>query len=114
MIYDLFNPAPDTLIQQVRPMTANIMTDLSLVNGLSYIPEFISRQDHDYLWSTIYEQPWLNDLKRRVQHYGWKYDYKTRAIDYSMFLGELPDWAKSVAQRLYNEGLIPYKEYQHM
>ena len=38
---------------------------------------------------------WLNDLSRRVQHYGWRYDYKARAITPDMHIGELPDWLSS-------------------
>jgi hypothetical protein len=47
------------------------------------------------------------DLKRRVQHYGWRYDYKARRIDLSMRLGELPPWATRLALRLVRDGLVP-------
>ena len=46
---------------------------------------------------------WLNDLSRRVQHYGWRYDYKARVITPDMHIGELPDWLRQLAQRLYDE-----------
>lgn len=46
---------------------------------------------------------WRNDLSRRVQHYGWRYDYKARLITPDMYLGRLPDWLQALADRLYQE-----------
>jgi alkylated DNA repair dioxygenase AlkB len=37
----------------------------------------------------------------------WKYDYKARSIDYTMFLGELPKWVKPFAERLFQSGYLP-------
>lgn len=39
-----------------------------------------------------------------VQHYGFRYDYKVRRIDYSMRLGNLPDWLTPLSIRLFEEG----------
>lgn len=49
---------------------------------------------------------WSNDLQRRVQHYGYKYDYKKRLIDQSSYLGPLPDWLGALSQRLYTEKIF--------
>lgn len=76
------------------------------VRGLKYVPEFLTKEEHAALWLEINRESWLGDLKRRVQHYGWKYDYRSRAIDYSMFLGALPPWALKLAHRLKNENYI--------
>ena len=46
---------------------------------------------------------WRDDLSRRVQHYGWRYDYKARAITPDMHIGALPDWLAILAQKLYDE-----------
>ena len=46
---------------------------------------------------------WRNDLSRRVQHYGWRYDYKARAITPDMHIGALPEWLKKLARKLYDE-----------
>lgn len=48
------------------------------IEGLTYIPNYITK---DELWSVIYQQSWLTDIKRRTQHYGYKYDYKARKTD---------------------------------
>lgn len=48
-------------------------------------------------------EEWRNDLARRVQHYGWRYDYKARLITPDLYLGRLPEWLQSLADRLYQE-----------
>lgn len=78
--------------------------DLSLVNGLMYVPRYISATEASLLWEHVDQNPWLRDLKRRVQHYGYKYDYKARRVDYSMRLGELPSWGRVLASKLTNDG----------
>lgn len=72
--------------------------------GLRYIPDFITPAEEEALINTIDQQPWLSDLKRRVQHYGWKYDYTARRVDESMQLGKLPDWLVDYCQRLSDGG----------
>ena len=57
-------------------------------------------------WLCIDAAEWSTELQRRVQHYGWRYDYKQRQIDESMRLGELPEWARALGRRLVNEGLM--------
>ena len=42
--------------------------------------ERITADEERDLISQIEQLPWLNDLTRQVQHYGWKYDYKTRQV----------------------------------
>jgi len=78
----------------------------SMVSGLRYVRDFISQVQHDQLLSQIDLNSWLSDLKRRVQHYGYKYDYKSRNVDPSMRIGPLPVWAEQVAEQLYNRGFV--------
>jgi len=107
MQHDLFNSSIISTADLFEAsLTENIKNDLLRINDLNYVPCFISKPEQDALWSAINQQPWLGDIKRRVQHYGWKYDYKARNIDYSMYLGELPDWAKNIAKRLHKDGYI--------
>lgn len=76
------------------------------ISGLQYIPDFISPKQEADLLAHIQQSPWLGDLRRRVQHYGYKYDYKSRTIDHSMHLGELPPWTLDLAQALLNQKLF--------
>lgn len=63
-----------------------------MISGLTYIPNFISPQKQEELISSIDSATWLTDLKRRTQHYGYKYDYTKKSINVSMRLGLLPSW----------------------
>lgn len=78
-----------------------------LVPDLIYIPDYLSQAEQVSLVATIDAQPWLDDLKRRVQHYGYRYDYKSRGIDRDMYLGPLPEWAGALAERLHAQGHAP-------
>jgi len=106
MAYDLFNPAPDNIINLLNYPTSKVVNDIAAIHGLTYIPNFITKETERTLINSINSESWLTDIKRRVQHYGYKYDYKARSIDYSMFLGELPIWSQSIAHRLYAENFI--------
>ena len=70
------------------------------ISGLSYVPDFVTAREEHTLIEAIDRQPWLGDLKRRVQHYGYKYDYKARTVTKDTYLGPLPDWIKQIAQKL--------------
>ena len=76
------------------------------IEGLSYRPEFIAVEEEDALLEAIDKSPWLTDLKRRVQHYGYKYDYKTRAVTNDAYLGKLPHWIEPIAKRLHTQGIF--------
>jgi alkylated DNA repair dioxygenase AlkB len=74
--------------------------------GLTYIDEFLTASEQEAVLSEVNNQPWLNDLKRAVQHYGYKYDYRSRRIDESMKVGPLPDFALRISEKLMDCGLI--------
>lgn len=62
------------------------------IQGLTYTSNYITTEQEQFLISQIDKQPWLSDLKRRVQHYGYKYDYKARKITPDLKIGEVPNW----------------------
>ncbi|MEO0565910.1 MAG: alpha-ketoglutarate-dependent dioxygenase AlkB, partial [Chloroflexota bacterium] len=68
-----------------------------------YLTEYAATE----LLSAIDASPWRADLSRRVQHYGYVYDYRRRTVDPSMYLGALPGPLAALAERLYNEGVFP-------
>ena len=76
------------------------------IPGLMYKREFITEGEEAALLACIDGAEWSTELQRRVQHYGWRYDYKQRQIDESMHLGELPKWAQELARKLVNEGFM--------
>jgi alkylated DNA repair dioxygenase AlkB len=64
------------------------------IKGLTYTKDYITLEQEQFLISQIDKQPWLSDLKRRVQHYGYKYDYKARKITPDLKIGQVPQWLK--------------------
>lgn len=105
-MYDLFNPPPDESASQLESETKLIVNNISKVPGLIYVSNFIDTKEVKSFIDLINAQTWLSDIKRRVQHYGYKYDYKARNIDYSMFIGRLPNWMILLANRLYEKKYI--------
>ena len=78
------------------------------VNGLIVLENYVSLEEHAQILRSIDNEIWLNDLKRRVQHYGFKYNYKSRSIDHGMYIGALPTWSQQLCNRLVNDKLINY------
>ena len=78
------------------------------INGLKVYFDFISKEEESTLLSKIDTNEWLTDLKRRVQHFGYKYDYKARRIDESYFIGEIPTWMKFLSDRLQQQKIIDF------
>jgi len=76
------------------------------VSGMHYLSSFLTPDEEAEFIRRIDENEgaWLTDLSRRVQHYGWRYDYSERAITADMRIGPLPDWLQVLAQRLYETG----------
>jgi alkylated DNA repair dioxygenase AlkB len=77
------------------------------VPGLRYVPAYVPPEQERELLAAIDGALWLRDLKRRVQHHGYRYDYRARKVDRSDYLGPLPRWAQSLAERLLAEGFMP-------
>lgn len=77
----------------------------SEIPGLSVRDEWITPDEERALIASIDASEWRADLQRRVQHYGWRYDYKARSVDESMRLGPLPEWAEALAARIEREGI---------
>ncbi len=71
-----------------------------LVDGLTLVDTFISEDEELELIQNIDKQSWLTDLKRRVQHYGYKYDYKARKLTEDFKVGDIPDFIKPISKRL--------------
>lgn len=77
-----------------------------------YLPNFIDEAEERLLLREIDSQPWLGDLKRRVQHYGYRYDYKARRVTQDSYIGPLPGWLNSMVIRLFNDGTFVVKPDQ--
>ena len=88
-----------------RPQpSANNKEAINAIEGFKYIEDYISESQHDWLLDQIDKRQWLEDLRRRVQHYGFKYDYKARKVNRDMRIGQLPKWLQKLGQKLYEDG----------
>ena len=82
----------------------NQIPDVLRNAGVVYEPGFMNTAECDSLLGLIDGRPWMNDLKRRVQHYGWRYDYSARFVTENMRSEPLPYGIKDVAERLRSRG----------
>ena len=66
--------------------------------GAVIVPDFVTPAEEARILQRIGEAPWLAELSRRVQHYGWRYDYRgaSRPVPAAPF----PRWAAVMADRL--------------
>ena len=70
------------------------------IAGLIIVRGFVSAEEASELCRHIDGQPWRDDLRRRVQHYGYRYDYAARTVGRESYLGPLPDWLLPMARTL--------------
>jgi alkylated DNA repair dioxygenase AlkB len=77
------------------------------VAGLDHVAAYLNGPDQDELLAVIDGMPWQTDLARRVQHYGYRYDYARRRVQADAYLGPLPDWADRLADQLRADGHAP-------
>ena len=80
---------------------------MRMIPGLAYIPDYITEAQQAYVIEEIDKHPWSTELKRRVQHYGYKYDYTYKNINESMKVEGLTPWMLFYASKLTNFFSIP-------
>lgn len=73
-----------------------------IIPGLKLIEDFISLEEEMELVTNIdlYPEKWLDDLKRRVQHYGFRYNYTSKSLSLEDKLGPMPDWLVKISQKV--------------
>ena len=104
---DLFRRCLATEVGRVPDLPAKFLTSgVAEIPGLIYRMGFIGEDEEADLVAWVDQAEWSLEIKRRVQHFGWRYDYERRKIDASMQVRQLPEWAKRLGQRLVDEGLM--------
>ncbi|MEQ1843714.1 MAG: alpha-ketoglutarate-dependent dioxygenase AlkB, partial [Verrucomicrobiales bacterium] len=83
-----------------------VETTLTAIPGLRLCRAFLTNAQMARLLAAVDREAWRSDLSRRVQHYGYRYDYKKRTVDREDYLGPLPDWMAPLAQRIADEGFM--------
>jgi len=78
----------------------------SRIRGLTYLRDFITSDEEKKIASLIDAKEWSGELSRRVQHYGYKYDYKVRNVNEAISVESLPKWLQSLGKRLVRDGFF--------
>ena len=83
---------------------------LRFVPGLTVIEDFILPGEETRLIEWVNKQRWRDDLGRRVQHYGFRYDYKTRKVVNDV--DDIPTELDFLLDRLVVTGLMAQRPTQ--
>lgn len=96
------------------PPLFNLGDEVESVPGLRYVPGWLDSGSCDTLLSRVDEATWSTGLKRRVQHYGHRYDYGRRNLDAAAeaTAPPVPAWAGELAARLVAEGFMAHQATQ--
>ncbi|MFI0968117.1 alpha-ketoglutarate-dependent dioxygenase AlkB [Streptomyces sp. NPDC021080] len=86
------------------------------VPGLRYIADWLDPDACREMLARIEAGAWSTELRRRVQHYGHRYDYGRRAVTgdsrTAATAPPLPPWALQEAVRLAREGVMAQRADQ--
>lgn len=84
----------------------NVNHDIEVISGLTYIPDYITVDEQKDLVDKIDQQEWSIRTQRRIQCFGYKYDFKDGSFISSTYLGNLPDWIQPLVNRIASDGLM--------
>ncbi len=80
-----------------------VNSDPVLPAGAVFRGDFLEHSEAHHLVDSLDQEPWITDLKRRVQHYGYRYDYQARRVNFEDRIGDLPSWCQDLASRVGTE-----------
>lgn len=77
---------------------------LPAIAGLRYVPSYLTPDTQVRLIAAVDAHTWQTSVNRGVQIYGYRYTHRTRE---AFRVGDLPVWARELAERLRHDGLSP-------
>eukprot|EP00878_Enallax_costatus_P028091 GHUV01030299.1.p1 GENE.GHUV01030299.1~~GHUV01030299.1.p1 ORF type:complete len:246 (+),score=19.36 GHUV01030299.1:54-791(+) len=86
--------------QAVQHLPVAVSSQQAGIPGLQIHTDFVTPIEEAALLKHIDQQPWTHLAKRRVQHYGYKFEYSQRGVDPKQRLGPLPEWVQPLQRRL--------------
>ncbi|WP_231471365.1 alpha-ketoglutarate-dependent dioxygenase AlkB [Thioalkalivibrio sp. HK1] len=98
----LFKEPPDDSALTVPTEQINALRQLDI----AYQDGFIGDDEERDLILAVDDEDWMGDLRRRVQHYGFRYDYAKRRIGLDDRIGDLPGWVVPLAERLCHDDYL--------
>lgn len=75
-----------------------------MIEGLTIIEDYITDEEETQLIENINQQNWSNILKRRVQHYGYAYNYLSKNVGDP--IDQIPNWTNFLMDRMLNDKII--------
>ena len=99
-------PSLNQQFSQPQPPPSNTEA-IDKIRGFRYIPNYITEFQHDWLLDKINKQQWHSFAKRRVQHYGPKYNYKTGKLNHDTRMSDLPEWLNRLSHKLHKDEYTP-------
>ena len=78
-------------------------------HGATLVPDIVTKAEEERILLRISQAPWMTDLSRRVQHYGYRYDYRAPGNGRHAPAPAFPRWATVIGDRLapYFDGAMP-------
>ncbi len=81
-------------------------TQPQLPPGASLTADWITPLQEAALIAFLDPGAWSGELKRRVRHFCYRYDYRARSATVESRIGPLPDMLKGLAERLVADGFF--------
>jgi alkylated DNA repair dioxygenase AlkB len=81
-------------------------TQPHLPTGAGLFADWITPAEEATLIAFLDAGDWSSELKRRVRHFGCRYDYRARSATRDSRIGPLPEALQGLAERLVAEGLF--------
>ena len=78
-------------------------------HGATLVPDVVTEAEEERIMLRIAQAPWMTDLSRRVQHYGFRYNYRGLGNGRHDPAPPFPRWATVIGDRLapYFDGRQP-------
>ncbi len=78
-------------------------------HGATLVPDIVTEAEEERILLRISQAPWMTDLSRRVQQYGYRYDYRQRGTGRHDPAPPFPRWAAVIGERLshFFDGAMP-------
>jgi len=82
------------------------MAQPHLPPGASLTADWITPAQEAALVAFLDAGEWSGELKRRVRHFGYRYDYRARSATVESRIGPLPEVLQGLAERLVADGFF--------
>ena len=72
----------------------------TVIPGLKLVENFITIEEEDAILHKLDENAWIKEMSRRVQHFGFRFNYRNLMIDFGTEASKFPDVVEEVAKRI--------------